>query len=138
MCHETEHYQMAPDTMVSGAIAYGAEIRTIRRTTVFLTPIRPDAVSVNTMFLENKMNLQNILTILFRNLREWHRRQIAIYHLSELEEHQLRDIGIERHNIVGAVNGRHSVQTEETANRQNTCRPSEDRLIFGPATLNAN
>jgi len=26
MCHETEHYQMAPDTMVSGAIAYGAEI----------------------------------------------------------------------------------------------------------------
>jgi len=47
-----------------------------------------------------------IIMNLYRDLRQWHRRRAAIRHLRQLDDHLLRDIGIERSGIESAVDQR--------------------------------
>ena len=42
----------------------------------------------------------------FQYLRDRHERQLAIQALSVMNDHQLADIGVERHFLVDAVDGR--------------------------------
>jgi uncharacterized protein YjiS (DUF1127 family) len=72
---------------------------------------------------------------LFKNLRQWHRRRIAVRHLSELDDHLLRDIGMERADIQNHVNGSPSVKIRENAyHRQGSHRdvkPVVPRAVIG-------
>lgn len=70
------------------------------------------------------MNLR-ILRNLYRELREWRARRVAVRHLTDLDDYLLRDIGIERADIQSYVDGSAFVNPREEAYHRLVRHPAE-------------
>jgi|GEM_PF-2947996 len=68
-----------------------------------------------------------------RKLRDWQVERDAVRHLREMNDHILRDIGIERQDIETVVHGLMTERIDEEAHRRWLRQDAEDRLRMVPA-----
>jgi len=68
-----------------------------------------------------------------RKLRDWQAEREAVRHLREMNDHILRDIGIERHDIETVVHGLMTERTDEKSHRRWLAQNAENRLRMVPA-----